>query len=99
MESIFALQPPNWLHDVIITWWLGYWCAQTGASQTSQSKVNENETKTESTVSVKPLLPHHLSGNIYWMEKYEGPMKPNTWTSSHAPECSSQLISNSNIGS
>jgi hypothetical protein len=21
MESIFALQPPNWLHDVIITWW------------------------------------------------------------------------------
>jgi ribosomal protein L16 Arg81 hydroxylase len=30
MESIFALQPPNWLHDVIITWWLGYWCAKTG---------------------------------------------------------------------
>ena len=30
MESIFALQPPNWLHDVIITWWLGYWCEKTG---------------------------------------------------------------------
>jgi len=30
MESIFALQSPNWLHDVIITWWLGYWCEKTG---------------------------------------------------------------------
>ena len=30
MESIFALQPPHWLHDVIITWWLGYWCEKTG---------------------------------------------------------------------
>ena len=30
MESIFALQFPNWLHDAIITWWLGYWCEKTG---------------------------------------------------------------------
>jgi hypothetical protein len=30
MESIFALQHPHWLHDVIITWWLGYWCEKTG---------------------------------------------------------------------
>jgi hypothetical protein len=30
MESIFALQPPHWLHDVIITWWMGYWCEKTG---------------------------------------------------------------------
>ena len=30
MESIFALQSPNWLHDIIITWWLGYWCEKTG---------------------------------------------------------------------
>jgi len=47
MESIFALQPPNWLHDVIITWWLGYWCAKTGDlsnfSITSQGKRNQNK--------------------------------------------------------
>jgi hypothetical protein len=47
MESIFTLQPPNWLHDVIITWWLGYWCAQTGVlsnfSITSQGKRNQNQ--------------------------------------------------------
>ncbi len=46
MESIFALQPPNWLHDVIITWWLGYWCAKTRGlsnfSITSQQKRNQN---------------------------------------------------------
>jgi hypothetical protein len=30
MELIFVLQPPHWLHDVIITWWLGYWCEKTG---------------------------------------------------------------------
>jgi hypothetical protein len=30
MESIFAQQSPHWLHDVIITWWLGYWCEKTG---------------------------------------------------------------------
>jgi hypothetical protein len=30
MESIFALQPPHRVHDVIITWWLGYWCEKTG---------------------------------------------------------------------
>jgi hypothetical protein len=70
-----------------------------GVFQTSQSQVKENETKTKSTVSVKPFSPHHFSGHMYWMEKDEDPMKPNTWTSSHVPECSSQSISNSNIGS
>jgi hypothetical protein len=35
MESIFALQPPNWLHDVIITWWLGCWCEKTGGFSNS----------------------------------------------------------------
>jgi len=30
MESIFVLQSPHWLHDVIITWWLGYRCKKTG---------------------------------------------------------------------
>ena len=47
MESIFALQPPNWLHDVIITWWLGYWCAKSGGlsnfSITSQRQRNQNK--------------------------------------------------------
>jgi hypothetical protein len=99
MESIFALQPLNWLHDVIITWWLGYWCAQTGGlsnfSITGQGQRNQNQIDGQ----LKPFSPHHFSGTIYWIEKYEGPMKPNTWTSSHAPECSSQSISNSNIGS
>jgi hypothetical protein len=70
-----------------------------GASQTPQSQAKDNETKTKLTVSVKPSSPHHFSGTMYWMEKYEGPMKPSTWTSSHAPECSSHLISNSNTGS
>jgi Ulp1 family protease len=46
-ESIFALQSPNWLHDVIITWWLGYWCAKTGGlsnfSITIQRKQNQNQ--------------------------------------------------------
>ncbi len=47
MESIFALQPPNWIHDVIITWWLRYWCAKTGglsnSSITSQRQRNQNK--------------------------------------------------------
>jgi len=47
MESIFALQPPNWLHDAIITWWLGYWCKKTGglsnASITSPRQRNQNK--------------------------------------------------------
>jgi sentrin-specific protease 1 len=47
MESIFALQSPNWLHDVIITWWLGYWCEKTGSlsnsSITSQRQRNQNK--------------------------------------------------------
>jgi hypothetical protein len=47
MESIFALQPTNWLHDVIITCWVGYWCAKTGGlsnfSITSQGKRNQNK--------------------------------------------------------
>jgi Ulp1 family protease len=47
MESIFALQSPSWLHDVIITWWLGYWCAKTGGlsnfSITSQGQRNQNQ--------------------------------------------------------
>jgi Ulp1 family protease len=47
MESIFALQPTNWLHDAIITWWLGYWCKKTGGlsncSFTRQGKRNQNK--------------------------------------------------------
>jgi Ulp1 family protease len=47
MESIFALQSPHWLHDVIITWWLGYWCAKTGGlsnfSNTSQRQRQQNK--------------------------------------------------------
>jgi hypothetical protein len=70
-----------------------------GVSPTPQSQVKDNDNKTKSTVNVKPFSPHHFSGNMYWMEKYEGPMKPNTWTYSHVPEYSSQLISNSNTGS
>ena len=70
-----------------------------GASQTSQSQIKDKDPKKKSMVSVKAFSPHRFSGIMFWMEKYEGPTKPNTWTYSHAPECSSQLISNSNTGS
>ena len=47
MESIFALQPTNWLHDAIITWWFGYWCNNIGGlsnySITTQGKRNQNK--------------------------------------------------------
>jgi hypothetical protein len=40
-------QSPHWLHDVIITWWLGYWCAKTGglsnSSITSQRQRHQNK--------------------------------------------------------
>jgi hypothetical protein len=39
-----------------------------GASQTSQSQVKDNETKTKSTVSIKPFSPHHFSGNLHMLQ-------------------------------
>jgi hypothetical protein len=67
-----------------------------GAFRITQSQDKANETKTKLTVSANPFSLHHSSGNrnMYWTEKYEGPMKPNTLTSSHALKCSSQSISN-----
>jgi len=62
MESISALQPTNWLHDAIITWWFGYWCAKTGGlsnySITRQGKRHQN--KIDGQRKNPPFLWKHL---------------------------------------
>jgi hypothetical protein len=57
-----------------------------GASQTSQSQIKDKDPKEKSMVNVKACSTHRFSRIMFWMEKYEGPTKPNTWTYSHAPE-------------
>jgi hypothetical protein len=49
-----------------------------GVSQTSQSQIRDKDPQAKSMVSVKPFSPHRFSGSMFWMEKYEGPTKPNT---------------------
>jgi hypothetical protein len=47
------------------------------ASQTSLSQTKDKDPPAKSMVNVKPFSPHRFSGNLYWMEKYAGPTKPN----------------------
>jgi hypothetical protein len=94
MESIFALQSTNWLHDAIITGGSDTGAKKQGAFRITQSQDKANETKTKSTVGAKPFSLHHSSGKMYWTENYEGLMEPDTLTSLHALKCSSQSISN-----
>ncbi len=69
MESIFALQPTNWPHDVIITWCLGYWCAKTGGlsnySITRQGERNQNKIDCQHKKICTPFhWKHVLDGEI-----------------------------------
>jgi hypothetical protein len=48
------------------------------AYQTSPSQIKDINPQAKSMVNVKPFSSHHFSGNLYWMEKYEGPTKTNT---------------------
>jgi hypothetical protein len=46
-------------------------------SQTSLSQTKDQDPPVKSMVNEKPFSQHRFSGNSYWMEKYEGPTKPN----------------------